>query len=95
MKVLLNGSSYSIEDNCSVVALIKNLELNGKYAIEINQTIIPRSKYSNQKINSGDKIHLHVVSLITFKEMQKIADLRKITEFLSEKTYSLDPKNIH
>ena len=58
MKVLLNGSSYSIENNCSVVALIKNLELNGKYAIEINQTIIPRSGYSNQKINRGDKIEI-------------------------------------
>ena len=58
MKVLLNGSSYSIENNCSVVALIKNLELNGKYAVEINQTIIPRSEYSNQKINRGDKIEI-------------------------------------
>ena len=58
MNVLLNGSSYSIENNCSVVALIKNLELNGKYAIEINQTIIPRSEYSNQKINRGDKIEI-------------------------------------
>ena len=58
MKVLLNGSSYSIENNCSVVALIKNLELNGKYAIEINRTIIPRSEYSNQKINNGDKIEI-------------------------------------
>ena len=58
MKVLLNGSSYSVENNCSVVALIKNLELNGKYAVEIHQTIIPRSEYSNQKINSGDKIEI-------------------------------------
>jgi len=58
MKVLLNGSSYSVENNCSVVALIKNLELNGKYAVEINQTIIPRSEYSNQKISSGDKIEI-------------------------------------
>ena len=58
MKVLLNGSSYSIKNNCSVVALIKSLELNGKYAVEINQTIIPRSEYSNQKISSGDKIEI-------------------------------------
>ena len=58
MKVLLNGSTYSVENNCSVVALIKNLELNGKYAVEINQTIIPRSEYSNQKINNGDKIEI-------------------------------------
>jgi|TARA_B100001996_G_scaffold64836_1_gene46797 thiamine biosynthesis protein ThiS len=58
MKVLLNGSSYSVENNCSVDSLIKNLDLNGKYAIEINQNIIPRSQYSDKKINSGDKIEI-------------------------------------
>ena len=39
-------------------SLIKNLDLNGKYAIEINQNIIPRSQYSDKKINSGDKIEI-------------------------------------
>ena len=58
MKVLLNGSSYSVENNCSVYSLIKNLDLNGKYAIEINQNIIPRSQYTDKKINSGDKIEI-------------------------------------
>ncbi|MEC7875179.1 MAG: sulfur carrier protein ThiS [Pseudomonadota bacterium] len=58
MKVLLNGSSYSVKNNCSVDSLIKNLDLNGKYAIEINQNIIPRSQYSNKRINSGDKIEI-------------------------------------
>jgi len=58
MKVLLNGSSYSVENNCSVDSLIKNLDLSGKYAIEINQNIIPRSQYTDKKINSGDKIEI-------------------------------------
>jgi len=58
MKVLLNGSSYSVKNNCSVDSLIKNLDLNGKYAIEINQNIIPRSQYSNKRINNGDKIEI-------------------------------------
>ncbi len=58
MKVLLNGSSHSVKDNCSVDTLIENLDLNGKYAIEINQNIIPRSEYGNKKINNGDKIEI-------------------------------------
>ena len=58
MKVLLNGSLYSVESNCSVDSLIKNLDLNGKYAIEINKNIVPRSQYNNKKINSGDKIEI-------------------------------------
>ena len=58
MKVLINGSSYSVKESCSLDSLIKNLDLNGKYAIEINQNIIPRSQYSDKKINSGDKIEI-------------------------------------
>ena len=52
MKVLLNGSSYSLKDNCSLDSLIKNLELDGKYAVEINQNIIPRSQYRTKKISN-------------------------------------------
>ena len=58
MEFLLNGSPHSIKNNCSIEALIKNLELNGKYAIEINQNIIPRSQYNSTKINIGDKIEI-------------------------------------
>ena len=58
MKVLLNGSSYSLKDNCSLDSLIKNLELDGKYAVEINQNIIPRSQYRTKKISNGDKIEI-------------------------------------
>ena len=58
MKILLNGSSYSIKDSCSLNSLIENLDLNGKYAVEINQDIIPRSQYSNTKIYTGDKVEI-------------------------------------
>ncbi len=58
MEVIINGSLHSIENNCSVNTLIKKLELNGKYAIEINRYIIPRSQYNSKKINSGDKVEI-------------------------------------
>ena len=69
MKVLLNGSSYSVENNCSVDSLIKNLELDGKYAIEINQNIIPRSQYTDKKIN---QIYLNLKNLF-----QKNMDIKQ------------------
>ena len=58
MKVLINGSSYSVKESCSLDSLIKNLELDGKYAIEINQNIIPRSQYSTKQVSNGDKIEI-------------------------------------
>ena len=58
MEIFLNGSCYLLEKNCSIKTLIKNLDLSGKYAIEINQNIIPKSQYNIIKINTGDKIEI-------------------------------------
>lgn len=58
MEVLLNGDPHSIEKSCSIEYLIKNLKLDGKFAIEINQNIIPRSQYSETALHAGDKIEI-------------------------------------
>jgi thiamine biosynthesis protein ThiS len=58
MEVLLNGESHSIDQTCTITNLIARLELDGKFAIEINQNIIPRSEYSSIKLNSGDNIEI-------------------------------------
>ena len=39
----------------------------------------------------GDTINLHVGETIPFTDLKKIGDLIQITEFLRDKTYSLDP----
>ena len=52
MEVLINGLPYSIENNSSVNTLIEKLELSGKYAIEINQHIIPKSQYNKKILRS-------------------------------------------
>ena len=38
--------------------LIEHLSVDGRYAIEINKNIIPKSQYSKIKINLGDKIEI-------------------------------------
>ena len=58
MEVLLNGNPHSIEQPCTIGNLISSLELDGKYAIEINQDIIPRSAYSGTQLHAGDKIEI-------------------------------------
>jgi sulfur carrier protein len=59
MEVILNGEPHSIEQpGCSIETLIKNLELEGKFAIEINQNIIPRSEYLKTEIHQGDNIEI-------------------------------------
>ena len=58
MEVILNGSSHSITAISTVNDLINELELEGKFAIEINKTIIPRSEYASTPINTGDTIEI-------------------------------------
>ena len=58
MEVLLNGGPYSIDHTCTIEYLIVSLELDGKFAIEVNHNIIPRSNYNSTQIHSGDNIEI-------------------------------------
>jgi thiamine biosynthesis protein ThiS len=58
MEVLLNGDPHSIDQNCTIETLITSLKLDGKFAIEINQSIIPRSEYLKTELLAGDKIEI-------------------------------------
>ena len=58
MNVLLNGNAHSIETSCTVGELISMLELEGKFAVEINQNIIPRSEYASTQLNPDDMIEI-------------------------------------
>lgn len=58
MEVLVNGDPHSIEQACTLDKLITNLQIAGKFAIEVNQNIIPRSEYPDTKLHAGDKIEI-------------------------------------
>ncbi len=59
MQIFLNGETRLIEDNCSVAALIKELNLeNKRLAIEINLEIIPRSKFDSYTLVEGNKVEI-------------------------------------
>ena len=58
MEIILNGKPCAIGDQCSVLQLLDNLQLEGKLAVEINEHIIPRSQFGSHIISSGDKIEI-------------------------------------
>ena len=58
MEVIVNGDLHTIDPTCTIENLIKQLQLDGKFAIEINQNIIPRSEYLKLKLHAGDKIEI-------------------------------------
>jgi|TARA_B110000261_G_C12770857_1_gene232389 sulfur carrier protein len=58
MKIFLNGDVCTIEQKMTIEKLISSLDIEGKFAIEINQHIIPRSKYADTSIHLGDNIEI-------------------------------------
>ena len=58
MEVILNGEPFSMDQSCSVDQLVESLQLEGKFAIELNQSIVPRSEFIHIKIQQGDKIEI-------------------------------------
>lgn len=58
MEVILNGEPYTLTQECSVDGLIDSLQLEGKFAIELNQNIVPRSEFQNVQLQSGDKVEI-------------------------------------
>ena len=58
MEVTLNGDPCTIEQNITLAKLVSALNMEGKFAIEINQHIIPRSEYSHTPIHPNDNIEI-------------------------------------
>lgn len=58
MEVILNGEAYALEQACNIDRLVNTLQLEGKFAIEVNQTIVPRSEFTSTQLQAGDKIEI-------------------------------------
>ena len=60
-------------------------------ANKIGQTFRYSLMMYELKRKIGDTINIHIGKVIPFEEIREIGDLKEITKFLREKTYSLDP----
>ncbi|MDD2816466.1 MAG: sulfur carrier protein ThiS [Thiotrichaceae bacterium] len=59
MQILLNGQEKTITPSCSIQDLISQLELqNRRIAVEVNLTLIPRSRFAEHLLVAGDKVEI-------------------------------------
>ncbi len=59
MIITLNGQPYELNPGATLKDIICALELEGKrYAIEVNEAIIPRSDHSAYALNPGDDVEI-------------------------------------
>lgn len=59
MNITVNGSVRECAEQCTVAALISELELTGKkIAVELNHEILPYDQYGAQELKDGDRIEI-------------------------------------
>lgn len=59
MRVVLNKDIQIIPDGASVSDLLKYFQIELKYiAVEVNESIIPKSEYSNFNLKENDRIEI-------------------------------------
>jgi sulfur carrier protein len=59
VQIVVNGETTAVADQATITQLIEQLGLTGKrIAIELNQTIVPRSAHASTVLHNGDCVEI-------------------------------------
>jgi sulfur carrier protein len=58
LRVTLNGESRELPAEITIAELIVLLEVRGRYAVEVNGDIVPRSAHLAHRLADGDRIEV-------------------------------------
>ena len=59
IQIYINGKKKNIKTNYNIIDILEEYSLKDKLlAVEINQEVIPKSKYKTRKINKNDRMEI-------------------------------------
>ncbi len=58
MQVTINGKSTTLTEPVTVADLLREMNIEGKVAVEINREILPRSQFIQYRICNGDILEI-------------------------------------
>ncbi len=59
MQILLNGESREVAPDATVEMLLAEIDLGEKrFAVEINEQLVPRSTFAQQGLAEGDRVEI-------------------------------------
>ncbi|MEX2353938.1 MAG: sulfur carrier protein ThiS [Gammaproteobacteria bacterium] len=58
MQITINGEPKSFDQSVTVADVLREMEIEGRVAVEINREILPRSRFEQHQINSGDVVEI-------------------------------------
>jgi len=61
MQIQLNGEPFEAQDGMTISVLLASMDVGTKrYAIEVNEMIIPRSQHDSHELAAGDSVEVVV-----------------------------------
>ena len=59
MDILLNGANHAIPPACTIAQLLAEAGFGERrVAVEVNGTIVPRSRYADTRLVAGDRVEI-------------------------------------
>ncbi len=59
MNITVNGTPAQVRDAAPMSALIEQLGLAGqRVAVEVNEELVPRSRFTEHRLNEGDRVEI-------------------------------------
>ena len=59
MQILLNGEARELTENTPLCDLLATLDLHNKrYAVEVNEELIPRSEHAQHRLQADDRVEV-------------------------------------
>ena len=58
MNIIVNGSARELSPACSVAELLSMLEIRGRYAVEIDGELVPRSQHAARRLQAGERVEI-------------------------------------
>jgi len=58
-EITVNGEKRSVPEGQTLAELVQELDLEGRrVAVEVNEEIVPRSRYAEHVLNGGDRVEV-------------------------------------
>ncbi len=58
MTVVVNGSERNLCVGLTLAGLIETLDVRGRFAVEVNGEVVPRSRYGTERLNEHDRVEV-------------------------------------
>jgi len=59
MQIYLNGEEQQISEDTTMSELLQTLDLGEeRFAVEVNEELVPRSNFDQHRLQSGDRVEV-------------------------------------